>query len=306
MRQLTICLFTLLIGLPAVGRCQDVELFCPYLAKHGQDGKACCRAGEKCCVESTTHQVNLTADQTKAAACQTKTCACQAKVAACQANSTACESAAAACVAKATACQAEAAACQVAAKACQAKTVACPAAGQVAVSECQGKCSCKKGRAAGAGHSSDDRITHLKKAAKHLHAAGMKSEAKHVLAKAEALHHKLLAHKIAQLKRLQAEVHQLQHATARAQKVLIHVQTSPASLHKSGLRYGCEVQATETVVFGEPLQHTEKAFGQKKRIHTLIIVTSDPAGESESPEVVDTPQPVDTPTAEAPATTRKQ
>ena len=164
MRQLAICLFTLLIGLPAF-------VFGVVFA------------------------------EADSAANQAKATACQAEAAACQTNATACESAAAA---------------------CQAKWPRYKI-GNVACADCP----------------SDERIKHLQEGAKHLHAAGMEPEAKRALALAEALHHELLAHKNAEIKRLQAQIQQLQHAPIRQQQVILHVQIAEvcvAKLQELGLR----------------------------------------------------------------------
>ena len=156
MRQLAICLFTLLIGLPAF-------FFGVIFAQ----------------AESTTSQA-------KAPACQAKATACKCEATACQTNATTCQAAAIACQADSTACQAKFA-------------------------------GCKIGHAVCAGCPSDDKITHLQKAAKHLQAAGMELEAEHGLEVAKALRCDLLEQKIAELERLQAEVHALQRATGQLQ-----------------------------------------------------------------------------------------
>jgi hypothetical protein len=177
MRQLVICSFTLLIGLPAVARCQDAEQVCPYAGKCRLQVRICCQKAEKCgqdakkcCAEAT--------------ACQDKATACECEAAACQTEQSACPCKAAARVADATACQAESAACE-------------------------------KGHVACAGCSSNEKIKHLEKAAEHLQAAGLESEAEHVLAAAHALCNDLLAQKIAELERLQAEIHALERTAAQ-------------------------------------------------------------------------------------------
>jgi hypothetical protein len=256
MRQLVICSFTLLIGLPAVGRCQDAEQVCPYAGKCRLQVRICCQKAEKCgqdakkcCADATACQAKTTACECEAAACQCEQSACPCKAAARVADATACQAKAAQCQAKHTACACKAAACEAKQAACQAKATACKSkvtASDVEASACHGEsATCHRSDAACAGCSGNEKIKHLQQAAKHLQAAGMNTEANLVLAEAESLRHDLLARKLAELERLQDEIHQLQRGAGHPQQVKIQLQIAevlltnlPEYMHALGIEAG--------------------------------------------------------------------
>jgi hypothetical protein len=77
-----------------------------------------------------------------------------------------------------------------------------------------------------------DKLTHLNQAVKHLEAAGLLDQAQRVAEHAHQLRRELLAKKLAELSRLQSEVHELNSKAPQPQQVLIKLQVVEVSLTK--------------------------------------------------------------------------
>jgi len=202
MRQLVICSLVLLIGLPVIGFCQEEVLVCPYAGKCHQQAKLGLRTAKKSCADAKKCCADATACKAKKATAQVAATACKCKAGACK-TATAC---------KATAC--ESTTCEATATACQGDKTPC----QVAANACSDDSSCcQKSKLAATCCGDDERIKHLQKAAKHLQAAGLEPEAKQVLAAAHTLCDELLKQKVAELKRLKAEVLAIEHTASQLQ-----------------------------------------------------------------------------------------
>ncbi len=248
MRQLAICLFTLLIGLPAV-------VFGVVFAE----------------ADSATNQAKATACQTNAAACQ----------------------------AGAAAALAETPACRIAATACQPEANACT---------CKPECQCNRSQVADA-NPTGTRLAHLYKAARHLQAAGLKTEAEHVMAEVHALCEELLVAKVAEL--VQVEVERVQEAASQHEKILIRVSSVPADACAQ-IDLHLPNEATRKLYVCDPSQATvysvQAANGEhRSRVSvTKIMAGPDDAPEEEAEEAADALLAPPAPTAQVPAATKKK
>jgi Flp pilus assembly secretin CpaC len=126
-------------------------------------------------------------------------------------------------------------------------------------SECQKGCDVPC-----AGPARDDVVDHVQKAAEHLRAAGMETEAKQLLGQIETLRRDLLALKIAELDRLQVDVDKLRHATGKPQQVMVKVQIAEVSLtnlRRLGLQFPAGELADET---GDDVDETQEGLHEPK------------------------------------------
>lgn len=205
------------------GACLAKGESCQKVASACQSEDACCQkkasvAKATCCQKE--------ASVAQGACCQTETNVCQAEVPCCekvagarQATGSCCQSNLAARDQESACCQNDAVACDSAAPCC--KSNATHEIADIVCRECP----------------ADTKLKHLRQAAHHLQAAGLKSEAERVQALAEATRRDLLAKKIAELQRIQAEIAKLNHDAAGPQQVLMHVkivELSRTKLQKLG------------------------------------------------------------------------
>jgi hypothetical protein len=195
MRKVALGLLAFSIVLVAVARSDEAKHAC-------SDAKACCKAGTKSCQSHGKCSQDASCEAAKPGHTARQCCADDA---ACQTDCP-CRGAADSCAARAVACAAGAAAC---------------ATDSVCEEEVEADCS---------GCCLTSKIAHLEKASEHLHAAGLEAEADHVLALAHTLKHDLIVEKIAQIRRLQAELHILTGATDAPATPSAHAR--PAKLTK--------------------------------------------------------------------------
>lgn len=270
--------------------CASKKKGCPDKAARvaGATKTTACRAKEDCGTGKSEEKLGIVTS------CETKQAGCPCKAAAKVAKSTACQATATACATKTAACSAQA-------KACGVVSVACPSDEACG---CGTACKCSHQPPSHAEQAIHDKITHIKQAARHLHAAGLNQEAEHVLAKAIRAHHKLLEHKIAQLKRLQGEIDKLHHVAARNARVQVSVQGDLS-------QEPCDEQE-RTVIIRGPIKIralSEQVANGQREVRILVVavpeVAEGSASECEEEDVVEAPLAPPAPTAKAPTSTRK-